>query len=89
MHITMPGMKLKLVCHAQLFVNFCVSCTYPHAGIDPPRNLTIDDVTTDSVTVRWAPPIASFDHYRIAYKSTQGNSELVSDWASTVDTERS
>ncbi|KAJ6654663.1 hypothetical protein lerEdw1_006685 [Lerista edwardsae] len=46
-------------------------------GIDPPRNLTIDDVTTDSVTVRWAPPTASFDHYRIAYKSIQGRIDSV------------
>ncbi|KAL8178068.1 UNVERIFIED_CONTAM: hypothetical protein K2H54_028500, partial [Gekko kuhli] len=45
--------------------------------IDPPRNLTVDNVTTDSVTVRWAPPIASFDHYRIAYKSAQGRVDSI------------
>ncbi|XP_048353933.1 tenascin-R isoform X2 [Sphaerodactylus townsendi] len=46
-------------------------------GIDPPRNLTIDNVTTDSVTIHWASPIASFDHYRIAYKSAQGRVDSI------------
>ncbi|XP_067323757.1 tenascin-R isoform X2 [Anolis sagrei] len=46
-------------------------------GIDPPRNLTIENVTTDSVTFHWAPPIASFDHYRIACKSAQGRVDSI------------
>ncbi|XP_078248525.1 tenascin-R isoform X7 [Pogona vitticeps] len=46
-------------------------------GIDPPRNLTMDNVTTDSVTIQWAPPIASFDHYRIACKSAQGQIDSI------------
>ncbi|XP_062835493.1 tenascin-R isoform X2 [Anolis carolinensis] len=46
-------------------------------GIDPPRNLTIDNVTTDSVTFHWAPPIASFDHYRIACKSAEGRVDSI------------
>uniref|UniRef100_A0ACB8F3Y6 Uncharacterized protein n=1 Tax=Sphaerodactylus townsendi TaxID=933632 RepID=A0ACB8F3Y6_9SAUR len=52
-------------------------CVWPHTGIDPPRNLTIDNVTTDSVTIHWASPIASFDHYRIAYKSAQGRVDSI------------
>ncbi|XP_013928507.1 PREDICTED: tenascin-R-like, partial [Thamnophis sirtalis] len=41
-------------------------------GIDPPKNLTIVNVTTESVALRWAPPMAPFDHYKISCKSAQG-----------------
>ncbi|XP_026559248.1 tenascin-R [Pseudonaja textilis] len=41
-------------------------------GIDPPKNLTVLNVTTESVAIHWAPPIAPFDHYKISCKSAQG-----------------
>uniref|UniRef100_A0A8D2L7H8 Tenascin-R n=1 Tax=Varanus komodoensis TaxID=61221 RepID=A0A8D2L7H8_VARKO len=46
-------------------------------GIDPPRNLTVDNVTTESVAIHWAPPVASFDHYRLAWRSAQGRVDSI------------
>uniref|UniRef100_A0A8D0HC42 Janusin n=1 Tax=Sphenodon punctatus TaxID=8508 RepID=A0A8D0HC42_SPHPU len=46
-------------------------------GIDPPRNITMGNMTVESVTVYWAPPIASFDHYRITYQSTEGRADSI------------
>ncbi|XP_007525269.1 tenascin-R [Erinaceus europaeus] len=40
-------------------------------GIDPPRDITISNVTKDSFMVSWSPPIASFDYYRVSYRPTQ------------------
>uniref|UniRef100_A0A8C9ANK0 Tenascin-R n=1 Tax=Prolemur simus TaxID=1328070 RepID=A0A8C9ANK0_PROSS len=40
-------------------------------GIDPPKNITISNVTKDSVMVSWSPPVASFDYYRVSYRPTQ------------------
>ncbi|XP_055965621.1 tenascin-R, partial [Sorex fumeus] len=40
-------------------------------GIDPPRDITIGNVTKDSVVVSWSPPIAAFDYYRVSYRPTQ------------------
>ncbi|XP_048212856.1 tenascin-R isoform X1 [Perognathus longimembris pacificus] len=40
-------------------------------GIDPPKDITISNVTKDSVTVSWSPPTASFDYYRVSYRPTQ------------------
>ncbi|TFK06961.1 membrane-associated guanylate kinase, WW and PDZ domain-containing protein 2-like [Platysternon megacephalum] len=44
-------------------------------GIDPPKNLTMGNVTKDSVVIFWAPPIAAFDHYRVSYRSAQGRAD--------------
>ncbi|XP_019355868.2 tenascin-R [Alligator mississippiensis] len=41
-------------------------------GIDPPKDLAVGNVTENSMTIFWAPPIAAFDHYRISYQSAQG-----------------
>ncbi|KAK2496183.1 hypothetical protein MC885_003829 [Smutsia gigantea] len=41
-------------------------------GIDPPKDITISNVTEDSVMVSWSPPVASFDYYRVSYRPTQG-----------------
>ncbi|XP_049632357.1 tenascin-R isoform X2 [Suncus etruscus] len=40
-------------------------------GIDPPKDITISNVTKDSVVVSWSPPLASFDYYRVSYRPTQ------------------
>ncbi|XP_069890516.1 tenascin-R isoform X2 [Dipodomys merriami] len=40
-------------------------------GIDPPKDITISNVTKDSLTVSWSPPAASFDYYRVSYRPTQ------------------
>ncbi|KAK1329244.1 hypothetical protein QTO34_011424 [Cnephaeus nilssonii] len=40
-------------------------------GIDPPKDITISNVTKDSVVVSWSPPVASFDYYRVSYRPTQ------------------
>uniref|UniRef100_A0A452I2U4 Tenascin-R n=1 Tax=Gopherus agassizii TaxID=38772 RepID=A0A452I2U4_9SAUR len=44
-------------------------------GIDPPKNLTVGNVTKDSVMIFWAPPITAFDHYRVSYLSAQGRAD--------------
>ncbi|EDL39348.1 tenascin R [Mus musculus] len=40
-------------------------------GIDPPKNITISNVTKDSLTVSWSSPVAPFDYYRVSYRPTQ------------------
>ncbi|XP_029790979.1 tenascin-R [Suricata suricatta] len=40
-------------------------------GIDPPKDITISNVTKDSVMVSWSPPVATFDYYRVSYRPTQ------------------
>lgn len=54
-----------------------VVCLFPttwvFVGIDPPKDITISNVTKDSVMVSWSPPVASFDYYRVSYRPTQGN----------------
>ncbi|KAF3823395.1 hypothetical protein GH733_010831 [Mirounga leonina] len=40
-------------------------------GIDPPKDITISNVTKDSVMVSWSPPVSSFDYYRVSYRPTQ------------------
>ncbi|XP_038614327.1 tenascin-R isoform X1 [Tachyglossus aculeatus] len=40
-------------------------------GIDPPKDISIGNVTEDSVMVSWAPPVAPFDYYRVSYRPTQ------------------
>lgn len=56
----------------------CAFCLFPITtlflvGIDPPKDITISNVTKDSVMVSWSPPVASFDYYRVSYRPTQGN----------------
>lgn len=56
----------------------CAFCIFPTTtwvlvGIDPPKDITISNVTKDSVMVSWSPPVAPFDYYRVSYRPTQGN----------------
>ncbi|XP_029474698.1 tenascin-R [Rhinatrema bivittatum] len=46
-------------------------------GIDPPRDISISNVTEDSLTVFWSPPITSFDHYRLSYQSAEGRVDSI------------
>ncbi|NWH63004.1 TENR protein, partial [Geococcyx californianus] len=42
-------------------------------GIDSPKDLRVGNITQESMTVYWSPPIAAFDHYRISYHAAEGN----------------
>ncbi|XP_043941896.1 tenascin-R isoform X2 [Protopterus annectens] len=46
-------------------------------GIDPPREISIANVTEDSVSVSWSPPIAQFDHYKMSYQPAHGRVDLI------------
>ncbi|MGH0140471.1 UNVERIFIED_CONTAM: hypothetical protein FKN15_071986 [Acipenser sinensis] len=46
-------------------------------GMDPPREITVSNVTEDSVTVSWVPPIAPFDYYKMSYQTAQGRVDSV------------
>ncbi|NWU71603.1 TENR protein, partial [Pterocles burchelli] len=41
-------------------------------GIDAPKSLRVGNVTQESLTLYWSPPIAAFDHYRISYRAAEG-----------------
>ncbi|NWI70857.1 TENR protein, partial [Todus mexicanus] len=43
------------------------------SGIDAPKDLRVGNVTQESMMVYWSSPIAAFDHYRISYRSAEGN----------------
>lgn len=62
----------------EIAFSHCAFCLFPTTtrvllGIDPPKDITISNVTKDSVMVSWSPPVASFDYYRVSYRPTQGN----------------
>ncbi|NWY05530.1 TENR protein, partial [Nothoprocta ornata] len=44
-------------------------------GIDAPKDLRVGNVTQDSMTVYWSPPIATFDHYRLSYQAAEGRTD--------------
>nr|XP_009502228.1 PREDICTED: tenascin-R [Phalacrocorax carbo] len=44
-------------------------------GIDAPKDLRVGNVTQESMTVYWSPPIAAFDHYRISYRAAEGRTD--------------
>ncbi|MEE6496003.1 hypothetical protein FKM82_002199 [Ascaphus truei] len=46
-------------------------------GVAPPGNVSVANVTEDSLTVVWKPPPSSFHHYRISYQSTKGRMDSV------------
>ncbi|XP_051789090.1 tenascin-R isoform X2 [Erpetoichthys calabaricus] len=46
-------------------------------GLDPPRETSYLNVTEDSVSLSWLPPIAPFDYYKMSYQSSRGRVENI------------
>uniref|UniRef100_A0A673IWR4 Tenascin-R n=1 Tax=Sinocyclocheilus rhinocerous TaxID=307959 RepID=A0A673IWR4_9TELE len=46
-------------------------------GMDPPRDMTVQYVTEESVTISWIQPYASFDYYKMSYQSPKGRMDNV------------
>ncbi|XP_063795769.1 tenascin-R isoform X2 [Pseudophryne corroboree] len=46
-------------------------------GVAPPMDVSVINVTEDSMTVVWRPPPSSFHHYRLSYQSTKGRMDSV------------
>ncbi|XP_063284311.1 tenascin-R isoform X2 [Pelobates fuscus] len=46
-------------------------------GLAAPEDLTVMNVTEDSITVAWTPPPSSFHHYRLTYQSATGRMDSV------------
>uniref|UniRef100_A0A3P8WGG0 Tenascin R (restrictin, janusin) n=1 Tax=Cynoglossus semilaevis TaxID=244447 RepID=A0A3P8WGG0_CYNSE len=46
-------------------------------GIDPPKEVTVSDVTEDAMTISWIKPLASFDYYKLSYQSAKGRVDSV------------
>ncbi|KAF1666360.1 Tenascin-R, partial [Aptenodytes patagonicus] len=44
-------------------------------GIDAPKDLRVGNITQESMTIYWSPPIAAFDHYRISYRAAEGRTD--------------
>lgn len=41
--------------------------------MDPPKEMTMSDVTEDSVIISWIKPMAPFEYYKLSYQSARGN----------------
>uniref|UniRef100_A0A8C6NZS1 Tenascin R n=1 Tax=Nothobranchius furzeri TaxID=105023 RepID=A0A8C6NZS1_NOTFU len=39
--------------------------------MDPPKELTVSDVTEDAVTISWIKPLAPFEYYKLSYQSAR------------------
>uniref|UniRef100_A0A3Q3FWW9 Tenascin R (restrictin, janusin) n=1 Tax=Labrus bergylta TaxID=56723 RepID=A0A3Q3FWW9_9LABR len=46
-------------------------------GMDPPKEMTVSDVTEDSVTISWIKPLAPFEYYKLSYQSARGRVDSV------------
>ncbi|XP_029380979.1 tenascin-R [Echeneis naucrates] len=46
-------------------------------GIDPPKEMTVSDVTEDAVTISWIKPLAPFEYYKLSYQSARGRVDSV------------
>ncbi|XP_034558802.1 tenascin-R [Notolabrus celidotus] len=46
-------------------------------GMDPPKEMTVSDVTEDSVTISWIKPLAPFEYYKLSYQSSRGRVDSV------------
>ncbi|XP_076000999.1 tenascin-R [Genypterus blacodes] len=48
-----------------------------YTGMDPPKEVTVSDVTEDAVTIAWIKPLAPFDYYKLSYQSARGRVDSV------------
>ncbi|XP_039671362.1 tenascin-R isoform X4 [Perca fluviatilis] len=46
-------------------------------GMDPPKEMTVSDVTEDAVTISWIRPLAPFEYYKLSYQSARGRVDSV------------
>ncbi|XP_034410897.1 tenascin-R [Cyclopterus lumpus] len=46
-------------------------------GMDPPKEVTVSDVTEDAVTIFWIQPLAPFEYYKLSYQSDRGRVDSV------------
>nr|XP_046264236.1 tenascin-R isoform X4 [Scatophagus argus] len=46
-------------------------------GMDPPKEMTVSDVTEDAVTLSWIRPLAPFEYYKLSYQSARGRVDSV------------
>ncbi|KAM8850015.1 tenascin-R isoform 3-T4 [Spinachia spinachia] len=46
-------------------------------GMDPPKEMTVSDVTEDAVTISWIKPLAPFEYYKLSYQSARGRVDSV------------
>ncbi|XP_062261160.1 tenascin-R [Platichthys flesus] len=46
-------------------------------GLDPPKEVTVSEVTEDAVTISWIKPLAPFEYYRFSYQSAKGRVDSV------------
>ncbi|XP_034743102.1 tenascin-R isoform X3 [Etheostoma cragini] len=46
-------------------------------GMDPPKEMSVSDVTEDAVTISWIRPLAPFGYYKLSYQSARGRVDSV------------
>uniref|UniRef100_A0A3B5AFZ0 Tenascin R n=1 Tax=Stegastes partitus TaxID=144197 RepID=A0A3B5AFZ0_9TELE len=46
-------------------------------GMDPPKEMTVSDVTEDAVTISWIKPLAPFEYYKLSYQSDRVDSMVI------------
>ncbi|XP_028328123.1 tenascin-R isoform X3 [Gouania willdenowi] len=46
-------------------------------GMDPPKEMTVSDVTEDAVIISWIKPLAQFEYYKLSYQSSNGQVDSV------------
>ncbi|XP_053549281.1 LOW QUALITY PROTEIN: tenascin-R [Bombina bombina] len=46
-------------------------------GVGPPMDISIANVSDNSMTVAWQPPTSSFHHFRLSYQSVKGRMDSV------------
>ncbi|CAB1449888.1 unnamed protein product [Pleuronectes platessa] len=46
-------------------------------GLDPPKEVTVSEVTEDAVTISWIKPLAPFEYYKLSYQSAKGRVDSV------------
>lgn len=53
------------------------SCVHFTTDIDAPKNLKASEVTMDSATLTWVPPLADIQGYILTYRDEEGNMEVL------------